>query len=80
MIQGEGSTGWVHLLSDRERAVLSGLAAGLVCKQVADELDISLHTVRTYVRRIYAKLGVATLAEAVCVATRAERRGTAGDW
>ncbi|MEQ1508355.1 MAG: response regulator transcription factor [Myxococcota bacterium] len=57
-------------LSDRELAVLQGLARGLVCKQIADAHGLSLHTVRTYVRRIYEKLQVATIAEAVAVATR----------
>ena len=61
-----------HLvLSDREQAVLKQLAHGLQCKQIAADLDISIHTVRTYVRRIYEKLHVATLPEAVAAAIRA---------
>lgn len=57
-------------LSDREREVLQDLARGLVCKQIADERGISIHTVRTYLRRIYEKLRVDTIAEAVAVAIR----------
>lgn len=57
-------------LSEREQEVLRDLARGLVCKQIADARGISLHTVRTYVRRIYEKLRVDTIAEAVAVAVR----------
>jgi len=60
-----------HLvISVREREVLRLLAEGLVHKQVADQLGISLDTVRTYVRRIYEKLQVRTVAQAVSRAIR----------
>lgn len=52
-------------LSDRERAVLDGLAAGLAYKQIAGQLGISIHTVRNYIRRIYEKLHVCSRTEAV---------------
>ena len=52
-------------LSERERAVLDGLAAGLAYKQIADQLQISIHTVRNYIRRIYEKLHVRSRTEAV---------------
>lgn len=52
-------------LSPREREVLERLAAGQVYKQVADGMNISVHTVRSYIRRIYEKLHVHTRAEAV---------------
>ena len=54
-----------HELSERERAVLDGLAAGLAYKQIADQLGISIHTVRNYIRRIYEKLHVCSRTEAV---------------
>jgi DNA-binding NarL/FixJ family response regulator len=57
-------------LSDREQEVLEDLARGLQCKQIAAARGLSLHTVRTYVRRIYEKLRVDTMAEAVAVAVR----------
>jgi len=57
-------------LSARERDVLRLLAEGLVHKQVADDLGISIDTVRTYVRRIYEKLQVRTAAQAVSHAVR----------
>lgn len=52
-------------LSPQENAVLSGLAEGLVYKQIADQMGVSIHTVRNYIRRIYDKLHVHTRTEAV---------------
>jgi DNA-binding NarL/FixJ family response regulator len=52
-------------LSPREEAVLEGLAKGWTYKQLASELDISIDTIRTYIRRIYEKLHVCSRTEAV---------------
>jgi DNA-binding NarL/FixJ family response regulator len=52
-------------LSPREREVLDGLAEGQAYKQIAAKLDVSIHTVRNYIRRIYEKLHVRSSAEAV---------------
>ena len=57
-----GATGY---LLKREEAFLKFLAKGLNYKQIADELDISIATVRTYLRRIYEKLHVQSRTEAV---------------
>ena len=53
------------LLSPREEAVLDCLAKGLTYKQIADQLQISIDTIRTYLRRIYEKLHVQSRTEAV---------------
>jgi len=52
-------------LSPREHSVLDGLAEGLAYKQIADQLGVSIHTVRNYIRRIYEKLHVRSRTEAV---------------
>ena len=52
-------------LSPREQSVLEGLAKGWTYKQLASELDISIDTIRTYIRRIYEKLHVQSRTEAV---------------
>jgi DNA-binding NarL/FixJ family response regulator len=52
-------------LSDRERQVMEAIAAGQIYKQIADQLGVSVHTVRSYIRRIYEKLHVRTRSEAV---------------
>lgn len=50
-------------LSEREVQVLRQIARGLTHGQIASRLDISPHTVDTYVKRIRAKLGVGNKAE-----------------
>lgn len=52
-------------LSPREREVLHALAGGLAYKQIADQLHVSIHTIRNYIRRIYEKLHVRSGTEAV---------------
>ena len=52
-------------LSAREQSVLDGLAKGFTYQQTADDLEISIETVRTHVRRIYEKLHVQSRTEAV---------------
>jgi DNA-binding NarL/FixJ family response regulator len=54
-----------NLLSAREEAVLNCLAAGLAYKQIADQLGISINTIRTHLRHIYEKLHVQSRTEAV---------------
>lgn len=58
-------------LSDREMDVLRGLVAGRSYKQIAGSLGVSLDTVRTHVRRVYRKMQVHSMSEAVTRAIRA---------
>ena len=51
--------------TSREQMVLDCFAKGLTYKQAADHLNISIDTIRTYVRRIYEKLHVQSATEAV---------------
>lgn len=59
-----------HPLTARERQILERLTAGLTKQQIADELDVSFHTVDTHVRNVYDKLHVRTRAAAVAKAVR----------
>ncbi|HEX3720346.1 MAG TPA: response regulator transcription factor [Verrucomicrobiae bacterium] len=52
-------------LSNRELEVLKAMAEGLAYKQIADQLNVSIHTVRNYIRRIYEKLHVHSRTAAV---------------
>jgi DNA-binding NarL/FixJ family response regulator len=52
-------------LSQREQSVLDCLAEGLAYKQIADQLGISINTIRTHLRHIYEKLHVQSRTEAV---------------
>jgi DNA-binding NarL/FixJ family response regulator len=55
----------MNSLSVREIAVLEMLAQGLIYKEIAEKLGISLWTVSTYVQRTYKKLHVTGRAEAL---------------
>ena len=52
-------------LSTREREVLDRLAEGRAYKQIAETMGVSIHTVRSYIRRVYEKLHVQSRTEAV---------------
>jgi DNA-binding NarL/FixJ family response regulator len=55
----------VSPLSPREREVLALLAEGLSYKMVADRLKLSFNTVNTHIRRIYDKLHLSSMGEAI---------------
>ena len=52
------------VLSTREHEVLALIALGMTNGEIASELFLSIDTVKTYVRRLYAKLGVKNRAQA----------------
>ncbi|HRZ43422.1 MAG TPA: response regulator transcription factor [Bacteroidales bacterium] len=52
-------------LTQREVELLQALTRGYLYKEIADQMNISVETVRTYVRRIYEKLHVHTRTDAV---------------
>lgn len=51
-------------LSQREQEILEYLARGHLYKEIADQLHLSYHTVRTHVQNIYKKLHIRSRAEA----------------
>ena len=56
--------GLVEPLSEREREVLRLLAAGKPNQQIAEELVVTLHTVKKHVTHVLGKLGAANRTEA----------------
>lgn len=54
----------IKTLTEREEQVLMLLSKGYAYKEIADRLNISFETVRTYVRTIYEKLHVHSRTEA----------------
>lgn len=54
-----------RLLSSREMQVVQLVCMGFLTKQIADRLHISEFTVRSYLKTIYAKLGVRSRAALV---------------
>ncbi len=64
----EGKARSSDLLNEREHEIVQRLANGLSDQQIADELFLSLHTVKWYNRQIYSKLGVNSRTQAIaCV-------------
>jgi DNA-binding NarL/FixJ family response regulator len=57
-------------LSRRESEILQRVAYGATTKEVARDLGISAHTVKTHLERIFEKLGANDRAQAVAIALR----------
>lgn len=57
-------------LSKREKEILQKVAYGATTKEVAHDLEISPHTVKTHLERIFEKLGANDRAQAVAIAIR----------
>jgi DNA-binding NarL/FixJ family response regulator len=52
-------------LSTREKEVLELITKGFTADEIAKLMQVSVHTVQTYVRRVYGKLKVSSRAEAI---------------
>lgn len=57
-------------LTDREREVLELVATGITNREVAQELFISVNTVKVHLRNVYTKLGADSRTEATMIAVR----------
>ena len=57
-----------YRLSPREQQVLALLVQGLSYKMMADKLDITYSTIRAHMKKIYEKLHVSSMTEAVAKA------------
>jgi DNA-binding NarL/FixJ family response regulator len=55
----------LEVLTAREQEILAALATGKLYKEIADQLGISLSTVRGHLHKVYAKLHVQSRTEAV---------------
>jgi LuxR family maltose regulon positive regulatory protein len=63
-----GSIPSIEPLSEQEQRILRLLGAGLTNPEIAQELVVSLNTVKTHVKSIYRKLNVSGRREARQVA------------
>lgn len=52
-------------MGPRERNVLAALAAGASRREAAEQMHLSVNTVKTYAQQAYRALGVGTLRDAV---------------
>ena len=59
-----------YQLTKREKEVLACVVNGLSYKMIADQLFISYETVRTHIKKIYEKLHVVSLSQAVSKAMK----------
>jgi DNA-binding NarL/FixJ family response regulator len=59
------TTPLIEHLAPREQEVLNLLSKGCAYKQIAAEMNLSMGTIRTYIRRIYEKLHVNCRTDAV---------------
>jgi DNA-binding NarL/FixJ family response regulator len=55
-------------LSSRELDVLRHLSEGMVYKQIAGEMQLSVSTIRTHLHNVYGKIGAVDRAQAVLTA------------
>ena len=63
-----GQLNLVEPLTDRERDVLRFLPSRLTVREIADELYVSVNTLKFHLKVIYRKLGVTSRAEAAAKA------------
>lgn len=63
-------------LNEREKEILKRLSTGLSDQQIADELFLSLNTVKWYNRQLYSKLGVKSRTQAIACAKDLDVRDT----
>ncbi|MDO1559674.1 helix-turn-helix transcriptional regulator [Brevundimonas sp. 2R-24] len=60
----------VYELTPAEMRVLRCLMDGLTADGLAQALSITIETARTHIRRIYAKMGVSSREQLICLASR----------
>jgi DNA-binding NarL/FixJ family response regulator len=61
----DSTTATTELLTDRQQEIVEGLVAGKSYKQIAEDLNISLETVRDHIKKIYRKLRVRSKADVI---------------
>jgi DNA-binding NarL/FixJ family response regulator len=59
-----------HTVTPRQREILRLIAEGQTSAEIAEELGLSVFTVKNYVERVLSRLGVYTRAGAVGLALR----------
>ena len=51
--------------TEREREIIHACRDGLMCKEIADRMGVSINTINTHKKRIFMKLGINTTMEMV---------------
>lgn len=63
LIQPAGQQQQISLLSEREQRVLKEVLIGKTYKELAEQFDLSESTIKTYMQRIFKKIGVTNLSD-----------------
>jgi DNA-binding NarL/FixJ family response regulator len=66
------------LLTQREETIVYLVADGLRNREIAEQLQLSEHTVRNYLFRIFEKLGISSRSELILYTLEQRRKGTVG--
>jgi len=69
----------LKLLTSREEQVVALIADGLSNREIAQELNLSQHTIKKYVYRIFEKLGISSRVELVLYAV-SNSRSRPAEW
>ena len=64
----------LNLLSNREMQVVRGVAQGLSNREIAERLQLSQHTIKNFLFRIFDKLGVSSRVELLFMTLSQERQ------
>jgi len=54
-----------YLITPREKEILTCIDMGLSYKELAERLDISVHTIHTHITKVFRKLKTSTRREAL---------------
>ena len=65
----------LHVLTPREKEVLRRIVAGQSTGQMAEEMDIAINTLRSYVKNVLTKLGAHSRLQAAALAAREDLLG-----
>lgn len=65
----------VHVLTPREKEVLRRIVAGQSTERMADEMNIAINTLRSYVKNVLIKLGAHSRLQAAALAMREDLLG-----
>jgi len=68
----------LNLLSNREMQVVRGVAQGLSNREIAEQLQLSQHTIKNFLFRIFDKLGVSSRVELLFMTLSQERQARSG--
>jgi len=67
---GSGKSEYNETLTDREMEVLKLAASGMSNKEIAEQLSVTVRTVKAHISNIFAKMNVASRTEAILEAVR----------